>query len=574
MKVFCSFFSKKKYFRPSVCRARGGRMLKPVAACAAVLAVAACIAWLNRIQIILLLAWLHQPHVGPNHVVRWNQGPEIAARPLDQRPPNIVVILADDLGYNDITAHGGGVAGGRVPTPNIDSIAREGVDLRQGYAGDATCAPSRAAIMTGRYATRFGFEFTPAPVGFSRVIAAMGRNDLHPPVFHDDVVENIPPLDNEAVPAGEITVADLLRRQGYHTLHLGKWHLGGATGSRPEQKGFDESLGFIPGASMYLPERDADVENSKQVFDPIDRFLWAGLPWGVQYNGSPWFAPDGYMTDYLAGEAVTAIHANRNRPFFLYFAPNAPHTPLQATREDYAALANIPDHRLRVYAAMIRNLDRNIGRVLQALKHDNLDRNTIVIFTSDNGGAHYIGLPDINRPFRGWKATFFEGGMHVPYFIRWPGHIQPGSNYASPVAHVDIFATAAAAAGAAMPADRAIDGVDLMPFLSGQATGEPHKSLFWRSGNYRVVLQGGWKLQSLRLPPEQFLFDLATDPTEQHNLAAREPGKLAALSALMDRIDRAQTKPIWPSLLSAAIAIDHPGGVPIAPEDIYVYWDN
>jgi arylsulfatase A-like enzyme len=280
------------------------------------------------------------------------------------------------------------------------------------------------------------------------------------------------------------------------------------------------------------------------------------------------------MTDYLTDEAISAVHANRNRPFFMYFAPNAVHTPLQATKADYDALPNISDYRLRVYAAMVRDLDRNVGRLLKSLSDEGLADNTMVIFTSDNGGANYIGLPDINRPFRGWKATFFEGGMHVPYFIRWPGHIQPGSSYTSPVAHVDIFATAAAAAGAAMPADRVMDGVDLMPFLSGTATGEPHKSLFWRSGNYRVVLQGGWKLQSLRLPPEQFLFDLGTDPTEQHNLAAREPGKLAELSALMDGIDRAQAKPIWPSLLSAAIAIDHPGGIPISPDDTYIYWDN
>jgi arylsulfatase A-like enzyme len=550
------------------------KLVKYAAGAAVVLAALAGVAWLNRIKIVLLLAALKVPAVAPNHAVTWNQGPAVAAKPVEQRPPNIVVILADDLGYNDITVHGGGVAGGAVPTPNIDSIAREGVELSNGYAGDATCAPSRAAIMTGRYATRFGFEFTPAPVLFARVIAMMESKEPHPAVFHDDVVENIPPLDKEAIPASEITVADLLRKQGYHTLHFGKWHLGGAPGSRPEDKGFDESLGFTPGASLYLPKNDPNVENSRQDFDPIDLFLWAGLPWGVQFNGSPWFQPAGYMTNYLTDQAVAAIHANRNRPFFLYFAPNAVHTPLQATKADFDALSNIPQHRLRVYAAIIRNLDRNVGRLLQSLKDEGLDRNTLVIFTSDNGGAHYIGLPDINRPFRGWKATFFEGGMHVPYFMRWPARIQPGTKYAEPVGHVDIFATTAAAAGAAVPTDRVIDGVDLLPFVTGQNTGLPHKDLFWRSGNYRVVLAGGWKFQRMTQPEKQFLFNLTADPTEQHNVLASEPEKLKELRTLMDQIDRQQAKPLWPSVLSGAIPIDHPAGQPMLPSDEYIMWDN
>jgi arylsulfatase A-like enzyme len=330
----------------------------------------------------------------------------------------------------------------------------------------------------------------------------------------------------------------------------------------------------MPGASMYLPENDPSVENSYQDFDPIDRFLWAGLPFGVQLNGGPWFKPGGYMTDYLTDEAVAAIHANRGRPFLLYFAPNAVHTPLQAMKADYDALPQIADHRLRVYAAMVRNLDRNVGRILAALRDEDLARDTVVIFTSDNGGAHYLGLPDINRPYRGWKATFFEGGMHVPYFIRWPGHIAAGTRYDAAVAHVDIFATAAALAGAALPADRVMDGVDLMPFLTGARQGVPHHTLFWRSGRYRVVLQDGWKLQRLDDPPRQWLFNLTADPTEQHDLSGQETARVAALGRTMAAIDAQQARPIWPSLISGAIAIDHPGGMPILPGDTYITWDN
>src|SRR6185437_15109103 len=174
---------------------------------------------------------------------------------------------------------------------------------------------------------------------------------------------------------------------------------------------------------------------------------------------------------------IRAIHANRNRPFFMHFAPNAIHTPLQATREDYNALGQIHDHRLRVYAAMVRNLDRNVGRLLDALRVEGLDRNTLVIFTSDNGGAHYIGLPDINHPYRGWKATFFEGGIHTPFFMRWPARIRPGSRYAQPVSHFDIFATAAAAAAAPLPTSDQIDGVNVLPFVEGASHGAAHDVL-------------------------------------------------------------------------------------------------
>jgi arylsulfatase A-like enzyme len=174
---------------------------------------------------------------------------------------------------------------------------------------------------------------------------------------------------------------------------------------------------------------------------------------------------------------------------------------------------------------MIRAVDRGVGQVMAELKRQGLDDNTLVIFTSDNGGAHYVGLPDLNRPYRGWKATFYEGGTHLPFLMRWPGRIAPGSRFASPVSHFDIYATASAAAGAALPADRPVDGVDLMPFVTGEATGVPHRTLFWRSGGYRVVLHDGWKLHSLTHPAGDRLYHLASDPTEQQDVAAQQPAK-------------------------------------------------
>jgi arylsulfatase A-like enzyme len=546
------------------------------------LGAALALASANRGTLLAMVAHARLPHVGPNHPVTWAQGPDRAAD--GPRPPNVVFILADDMGYNDITAHGGGIAGGAVPTPNIDSIARDGVDFASGYDGNATCAPSRAAIMTGRYATRFGFEFTPAPVAFERVVGTESQpTDLVKPRFFKDRLKDMPPasmaanaeaVNTLAVPASEVTIAEVLKTRGYHTIHFGKWHLGGVKGSRPEDQGFDESLGFMAGASMYLPEHDKDVVNAKQPWDPIDRFLWSNLPFQVQFNGSPMFAPRGYMTDYLTDEAVKAIHANRNRPFFIYFAPNAIHTPLQAKKEDFDALPQIRDHRLRVYGAMQRNLDRNVGRILAALKAEGLEKDTLVIFTSDNGGANYIGLPDINKPYRGFKATFFEGGIHSPFFMRWPGRIAPGSHFAYPVAHVDIFATAAGAAGAQTPRDRVIDGVDLLPYLSGKAAGRPHQTLFWRSGQYKVVLDGDWKLQVSEAQKKVWLYDLSTDPTERRELSATHPDRVAAMRAELAAWEAQQAKPLWPSLLQGPIFVDHPSGVPQRPGEEYILWDN
>jgi arylsulfatase A-like enzyme len=314
--------------------------------------------------------------------------------------------------------------------------------------------------------------------------------------------------------------------------------------------------------------------NSKQDFDPIDRFLWANLPFGVRKDGGDPFAPSAYMTDYLADEAVRAIAANRHRPFFLYLAFNAPHTPLQALRSDYDALAAIGNHTERVYGAMMSSLDRAVGRVLDALREQGLEENTLVFFTSDNGGANYVGLPDLNRPYRGWKMTFFEGGVHLPFFVKWPKVLPAGVESASPVAGIDVFATAAAAAGAALPKDRVIDGVDLVPFVTGAASGRPHETLFWRSGHYRVVRAGDWKLQVSERPKKAWLFDLASDPTERVNLAATQPERVAALRALLDAHDAEQSPPLWPSLLEGAIRIDPPLGAAEDPDDEYVYWAN
>ncbi|MBY0399486.1 sulfatase-like hydrolase/transferase, partial [Myxococcota bacterium] len=340
------------------------------------------LAWSQREQVLMRLPGVIGRIVNPigeNEPVVWAPGPKQGARTSDR--PNIVLIVADDLGYGDLGFTGGGVAGGAVPTPNIDSIARDGLQFSQGYTGNATCSPSRAAILTGRYPTRYGFEFTPVGKEFSRALAWIRRDDPRPPHFFEDRVDEVPPLADQGVPPSETTLAELLRERGYHTLGLGKWHLGEAPRFQPSAQGFDEFLGFLGGASMFMDPDDPRVVNSKQDFDPIDRFLWANLAFAVSKDGGPRFRPDTYMTDYLAREAANAIVANEHRPFFLYLAFNAPHTPLQALKSDYDALVQIADPRLRTYAAMIRALDRGVGTVLEALRASGLEQNTLVLFT-------------------------------------------------------------------------------------------------------------------------------------------------------------------------------------------------
>ena len=539
----------------------------------AVLAVGGYIAFQNYWYFLPGIMQSFRDPVQPNREVVWEKGPDATA--ATDRPPNIILIVADDLGYNDITLGGGGVANGAVPTPNIDSIAKDGANLTQSYSGNATCAPSRAAMMTGRYATRFGFEFTPVPVQFARLLAHAEPGATIKPIYHPEFEKDVPAMAEMTVPLSETTLPQMLKTKGYRTLMLGKWHLGETAATRPEARGFDEYLGFLGGAALFGETSDPNLVESRQDFDQIDKFLWANLSFAVVNNNKPGrFKPSKYMTDYLSEEAAKAIDANKNRPFFMYVAYNAPHTPLQALKSDYDALSSIENHRLRVYAAMIKSLDRGVGTVLKAVKDASLEDNTLIIFTSDNGGANYIGLPDINKPFRGWKATFFEGGIRVPMLVKWPAKIKAGSTFAGAAGHVDIFATAAAAAGAEAPADKKLDGVNLVPFITGEAQGNPHQSMFWRSGQYRVLLAGDWKLQVSANPNKTWLFNLKDDPTEKTNLAETQPEKLAEIKALLDQMNNEQSKPLWPSLLEGPIPIDRPLDTPAVDGEEYIYWSN
>ncbi len=550
-------------------------MKRVVLISAAVLAVVLGSLYFSRTYILLHISgWitdLRHP-VAAHRAVVWDHGPEQAMQAPQQRPPNVVLILFDDLGFNDVSTYGGGMP--EVPTPNIDAIAEHGVRFTQGYSANAICAPSRAALLTGRYPTRFGFEFTPLPGNMARVAPLIyGQTPRRLPVIaHPDRSGEVADFDELGLPPSEVTIAEVLRERGYHNVHIGKWHLGGTSELRPLNQGFDESLYLENG--LYLPQDHADVVNSKQDFDPIDRFLWANMRYATSYNGGEWFEPGGYLTDYYTDEAVKVIEANRNRPFFLYLAHWAPHTPLQATREDYDALAHIPDHRRRVYGAMLRAVDRSVGRISEALQAQGLADNTLLIVTSDNGAPNYLGLPDVNQPYRGWKLTLFEGGVHVPYVAQWPAGLPAGIDYPHPVTSMDILPTAAAAAGAALPTSSKIDGVNLIPYLRGERNNAPHEALFWRSGSYQMVIANGWKLQVAQRPDKVWLFHLETDPTEQHELSQQHPERVAALQALLAQHNDGMVEPSWPSLVELPVLVDKTLLDPESEDDEYVYWLN
>jgi len=534
------------------------------------------LAWLNREAVILFIAaHTGKQAVAENRQVDWQQGPvEGTTNPLT-RAPNVIFILADDLGYNDISTFGGGVAGGAIQTPNIDRLAREGVIFTNAYSGTASCAPSRAMLMTGRYPTRTGFEFTPTPNGMGRVISFVSRSHESgiPPIeWSEAAAATSPPFEEQGLPGSEVTLAEVLGDAGYHTVHIGKWHLGRGPEFGPNAQGFDESL--LMASGLYMPENDPGVVNARLNFDPVDKFLWAKMQYAASYNESDWFEPGGYLTDYWTQEAQSVIRANRNRPFFLYLAHWGVHTPLQATREDYEAVGDIQPHRLRVYAAMIRALDRSVGNILHTLDEERLAENTIVIFSSDNGGPGYIGLPDINAPYRGWKLTLFEGGIRVPLFMRWPARIDAGREVSAPAAHIDLLPTIASACGAPLPEGVEIDGRDLLSVATGEAEPAAGDPIFWQSAYYRGVRRGDWKLQVSQRPHKVWLYDLSSDPTEQINIASERPEIVADLAALLDAHQQAAREPLYPFTLEGPVAVDQTLAEKLEPGADVIYWPN
>ena len=509
-----------------------------------------------------------------NIPIEWENGPKTRT----SSKPNIIVVLVDDLGFNQISSYGGGMSNGNFKTPNIDKLASDGVLCTNGYSSSPVCSPSRASLLTGRFATRFGYEFTPTTSSMMKAISLFSKkNEVVDGVYHKDRSENIIDIEQMGLPQSEKTIAEILKPEGYHNIHIGKWHLGHANDFLPRKHGFDESLRMDQG-SLFLPEDDENVINAKLEFDPIDKVLWGNLPYAVNFNEGPRIKPDGHLTDYLTNEAVKVIEKNKNRPFFLYLAYWAVHSPLQAKKEDYEKLSFIENHDERVLASMVMTVDRGVGKIRDVLKKNNIDDNTIIIFTSDNGAPGYIGLPDLNKPYRGWKLTHFEGGVHVPFIVSYPNKIPKGITYNGRVSNLDILSTVASVAGVDMDRNDLkeieFDGANVLPYLIGENEGEPERVLFNKSGNYSFIIKEGWKLQVDLVQNKKWLYNLNEDPTEQINLIKSDLKKLNELEKILNKKLSEQVKPIWPSLLDWPIFIDKTLDEIVNNNDEYIFWAN
>jgi len=450
-----------------------------------------------------------------------------AAVAAQKRPPNIIVILADDLGYGDVGAYGGTA----FPTPNIDALARSGTLYTDAYATAAVCAPSRAGLLSGRHQARFGFEFNP-----------VGRDEL------------------TGMPPAETTFAEIARHRGYVTAMIGKWHIGQAAGFHPLDQGFDSFFGILGGATNYFSDGSSDVQVAETGAD--------GLVTRTRFpvvKGRGIVEPVGNLTDAFADAAVEFVTQNKAKPFLLYVAFNAPHTPLQATATEVAPFAHITSPHQRIYAAMVTTMDTAIGRITAQLRAQGLDRDTIVIFASDNGCPNYIKNACSNGVLAGSKAYPWEGGIRVPFIVSAPGRLPAGRVQSRPISTLDISATVAGLSGAALPATGEGASLLLPP--------PKDRPLFWRMGPNHSVREGRWKLlvvnksdtvqdvtnllgqpvpdglKATISPLGQWvlLFDLEKDRSEKHDIAAHHPDIVKRLQQRFAEWDKANIDPVFTS---------------------------
>ena len=454
----------------------------------------------------------------------------LEARPVGEKP-NIVLIVADDLGYGELGCQGNP----EIPTPHIDSIAEKGVRFTQGYVTAAFCSASRAGLMTGRYQTRFGYEFNP-----------IGAHNEDP---------------DAGLPPGEKTLADFLVDAGYVTGLFGKWHLGGTAQYNPIRRGFDEFFGFMHEGHYFLPRpyEGATTWLRRKVlpgggtgrFTSADgRTIYSSHMGNTEpdYDSDNPIYRDGqpvdeqsYLTDAFSREAVSFVDRHADKPFFLYLPYSAVHSPLQAADAYMEKFGHIEDIQRRIFAAMLANMDDGIGRVLAALEENGLESNTLVFFLSDNGGPTRE-LTSSNAPLRDGKGSVYEGGLRVPFLASWPGQLESGQVYGEPVISLDIFATALALAGVSPGGKR--DGVNLMPFLRGEAKGRPHDTLFWRIGNKSALRDDDWKI--LRNQGKEWeLYDLSSDISESVDLKEAKPEVLNQLVDKWREINGEMIEPVW-----------------------------
>ncbi len=425
-----------------------------------------------------------------------------------RKKPNLILILTDDQGYADVGFNGST----EIKTPNIDRIAYEGARFDSGYVSFPVCGPSRAGLLTGRYQDRFGFILNPS----------------------------INPADKAGLPKSEKNIAEVLKPAGYRTAILGKWHMGTHPVFHPNRRGFDYFWGFLSGGHRYFPH-----ELTLNSLDEVER-AWQWYSTRILRNNKR-IDIDEYLTDEISNEAVAFIKREKKKPFFLYVAYNAPHAPLQATEKYLKRFSHVENKRRRTYLAMVSAVDDGVGRILDTLEEEGLDEDTIVVFLSDNGGALKKNASD-NGILRDGKGSPFEGGIRVPFAMRWKGVIPAGLDYKPAVISLDILATIVGEAKVSMRRNKKLDGVNLIPYLTGKKRGEPHDILFWRGWNrkYTVARAGGDKIITAKKTP--MLYNLEEDISEKNNLYRKNKKRYESLNAKVEEWKEDFSPPIFTGL--------------------------
>ena len=425
-----------------------------------------------------------------------------------QKSPNIIIILTDDQGYRDVGFNGSE----DIPTPGIDRIASNGTVFTYGYVSFPVCGPSRAGLITGRYQDRFGFSRNPL----------LAPNDI-----------------SMGLPLSEQTMADLLKQANYRSSAIGKWHLGTHRDLHPNNRGFDEFYGFLEGGHRYFPG-SLSIRDESQLKSQNDGYRIRLL------RDRTYVDENEYLTDAFSREAVDFIQRNKNNPFFLYLAYNAPHTPMEASEKYLKRFQHIENEKRRVYASMVSAVDDGVGNILNTLKELKLEKNTIVFFLSDNGGPTSDNASS-NLPLKGFKSNFYEGGIRVPFAMQWKGHIPAGKRYQHPVISLDIFATASAVAR--VKPKNPIDGTNLIPYVQGKEMLPPHDYLFWRNlvrGMY-AVRSSDSKMIVLKDAVE--LYDIRKDTSEKMNLATTQQQVTDTLTNKLSSWKKMLIDPVFLGLL-------------------------
>lgn len=423
--------------------------------------------------------------------------------------PNVIIFLADDLGYGELGCQGNT----DIPTPHIDRLAKNGVRFTNGYVTNSYCSPSRAGLLTGRYQNRFGYETN-----------MVGYHNEDP---------------NAGLPMEEVTLAEHLLEAGYVSAVIGKWHQGGTAKYHPQRQGFDEFFGFLHEGHYFVPPPYKGVTTMlrRRVLPGGGDGRWVSADGKTIYSthmkhnepdydannpilrSSQPVDEQAYLTDAFTREAVDFIDRNKDRPFFLYMAYNAVHSPLQGADKYMNKFIHIKDMHRRIFAAMLSNLDDSVGEIMQKLRAENLEDNTIIVFLSDNGGPTRE-LTSSNLPLRGGKGSYYEGGVRIPFIMQWKNKLPQGKTYEKPIISLDLFPTIAAAANKAT-SRKDIDGVDLLPYLTGQNNESPHEFLFWSFKGKMALRKGDWKIVRNQRGGEIALYNLKEDIGETNDLAEK-----------------------------------------------------